>query len=154
MKDAALLIAALAWLLCSCQSTGAHGSNLISRDKPAAASSEESPQLRASNAVDGDPATRWSSKAFDPQWIMIDLEKPHRITSVRLVWEKAFGREYEIQVSDDTKKWKPIYYTANGRGGIENIGRLNATARYIRYHSTARGTVYGHSLLEFEVYGE
>ena len=46
-------------------------------------------------------------------WIMIDLQKPRHIASVRLIWEKAHGREYEIQVSDDAKNWKKVYYTAD-----------------------------------------
>ena len=139
----------------SCQSIppGVEG-YCLSRHKPARSSSMEDPSLPPSNAVDGNPDTRWSSNFFDPQWIMVDLGKPRRIMTVRLVWEKAFGREYEIQVSDDAKQWTRIHYTATGRGGIETIKRLNARARYVRYHGTARGSNFGHSLIEFEVYGE
>ena len=114
----------------------------------------EDPRFAAFQAVDGNRKTRWSSQFFDPQWIAIDLGAPRRIEAVRLVWEKAHGREYELQVSDDAKEWKRVYYTANGRGGTETITGLDAEGRYIRYFGTARGTVYGHSLREFEVYGD
>jgi F5/8 type C domain-containing protein len=125
----------------------------VSRGKTASASSVETPDLPASNAVDGNPKTRWSSKFFDPQWILVDLGKKFRIEKIRLVWEKAFGREYEIQISNDGKKWKRIYYTAEGKGGVETLWDLDVKARYVRYFGTARGTVFGHSLTEFEIYG-
>jgi hypothetical protein len=156
MKAGPCLLAALTILLiCSCHSTpqGTEGS-LLSARKPARASSAEDPSKSASNAVDRDPDTRWSSNFFDPQWIMVDLGEPRRITMVRLVWEKAFGREYEIQISDDAREWTRIHYTATGRGGIETIKRLDGRGRYVRYYGTARGTGFGHSLVEFEVYGQ
>src|SRR5690606_35870306 len=46
---------------------------LISQGKPVTASSVENAAFPASNAVDGDPGTRWSSAFSDPQWIRIDL---------------------------------------------------------------------------------
>lgn len=150
------LLAALTMVLASsCQSTpsGENGS-LLSAGKSASASSSEEPSLSPSNAVDANARTRWSSRHHDPQWLMVDLGEPRRITSVRLVWEKAFGREYEIQVSDDAKQWRRIHYTAAGRGGIEAVKRLDARARYVRYYGTARGSNFGHSLIEFEVYGQ
>ena len=36
----------------------------------------------ASNAVDGDPGTRWSSAFSDPQWIAVDLGSAAEITQV------------------------------------------------------------------------
>ena len=55
----------------------------------------------AKNAVDGDPATRWSSEWSDPQWITVDLGSESEISRVKLSWEKAFARAYRIEVSTD-----------------------------------------------------
>jgi hypothetical protein len=126
----------------------------ITRGKKASASSEETSECSAANAVDGDLSTRWSSLHHDPQWLMVDLGKSYDIYSVRLHWEKAFGREYEIQVSDDAKEWTRIYYTDSGRGGFEELKKLKGRGRYIRYYGTARGSVFGHSLVEFVVFGK
>lgn len=148
----AALLSAVLLAACATKRAGANTPRLISAGKPASSSSMESVLLPPSNTTDGNLDTRWSSKFFDPQWIMIDLGAPHPIAFIRLVWENAHGREFEIQLSDDAKHWKKVYYTADGKGGIQTI-TVHATARYVRYFGTARGTVFGHSLREFEVYG-
>ena len=127
---------------------------LLSGNKPISASTVENSGCPASNAVDGNPRTRWSSQFYDPQWLSVDLEETRAIDGVRLVWETGYGREYEIQVSDDGQNWKKVYYTAHGKGQIEEITGLKTEGRYVRYYGTARGTAFGHSLWEFEVYGK
>src|SRR4249920_3563661 len=54
-----------------------------------------------SNAVDGDPGTRWSSAFRDSQWIAVDLGAMTEITRVRLSWEAAYAAAYRIEVSSD-----------------------------------------------------
>ena len=46
-----------------------------------------------------------------------------------------------------------IYGTTTGAGGIEDLTGLSGTGRYVRMYGTARGTTYGYSLWELEVYG-
>ncbi|MFL5728298.1 MAG: lectin-like domain-containing protein, partial [Cytophagaceae bacterium] len=64
--------------------------------KKAVASSTESIAFPASNAIDGNMTTRWSSLASDPQWIYVDLITVHDIDSVVLYWETAYGKQYKI----------------------------------------------------------
>jgi len=42
------------------------------------------PDMTPDMAVDGDPSTQWSSGAFPPQWIEIDLGAPYTIGGIRL----------------------------------------------------------------------
>jgi len=126
---------------------------LLSKDKPATASSAENQSFLASNVVDGKINTRWSSEFFDPQWVYIDLGKIHTIEAVRLEWEAAYAKGYKIQVSDNASEWKTVYSTENGTGGTEEKMDLNTSGRYVRMYGTTRGTKYGYSLWEFEVYG-
>ena len=42
------------------------------------------PDMTPDMAVDGDPSTQWSSGAFPPQWIEIDLGAPYTIGEIRL----------------------------------------------------------------------
>jgi hypothetical protein len=107
----------------------------------------------ASNAVDGNPATRWSSSFSDPQWITIDLGSPAEITKVRLNWEAAYATAYEIEVSSDGSSWTTAKTVTDGDGGIDEFD-VSATGRYVRMRGTKRGTPYGYSLWEFEVYGK
>ncbi len=124
----------------------------IALGKPATASSVESAALGPEYAVDGSPATRWSSAHADPQWIAIDLEHAYNITQVVLQWETASGKTYDIDVSDDGTVWSTVYSTTAGAGGTEVLD-LSASGRYIRMYGYERNTPWGYSLFEFEVYG-
>jgi len=121
--------------------------------KVATASSLENSGYPATNAFDGNLNTRWSSAFSDPQWIYVDLGATYNISEVVLYWEAAYGKSYQIQVSSDATNWTTIYGTTTGLGGTEDLAGLSGTGRYVRMYGTARGTPYGYSLWEFQVYG-
>lgn len=125
---------------------------LLSLDKPVTTSSVEGGYL-GTNAVDGDLATRWGSEFADPQSIEIDLESAHNIREIVLVWEAAFGSAYNIQGSLDGANWTTLVTQNNGAGGVEVFDDLSGSYRYIRLNGTTRGTPWGYSLFEFEVWG-
>ena len=70
-----------------------------------------------------------------------------------LSWETAYGSAYQIQVSTNGSTWTTIYSTSNGDGGTDDLG-VSGSGRYVRMYGTTRGTQWGYSLLEFEVYGD
>ncbi|MFN2182574.1 MAG: glycoside hydrolase family 3 C-terminal domain-containing protein, partial [Anaerolineae bacterium] len=119
--------------------------------RPAGCSSIEGWEYVCSQAVDGDLATRWSSQFSDPQWIYVDLGSRMKIERVILHWETAFGRAYQLQTSGDAIHWTNIYSTTASDGEVDNL-EVSGTGRYVRLHATQRGTVYGYSLWEFQVY--
>ncbi|MEV6108734.1 family 20 glycosylhydrolase [Streptomyces sp. NPDC051940] len=121
--------------------------------RPVTASSTETPSFPALNAVDGDYATRWSSAYTDGEWIQVDLGATRTVTRVRLSWEAAYGRGYLIQTSPDGAAWTTVYTTTVGDGGTDDLTGLTGSGRHVRMLGTARGTSYGYSLYEFEVYG-
>lgn len=120
--------------------------------KVATASSLENAGYPATNAFDGNLNTRWSSAFSDPQWIYVDLGATYNISEVVLYWEAAYGKSYQIQVSSDATNWTTIYSTTTGLGGTEDLAGLSGTGRYVRMYGTARGTPYGYSLWEFQVF--
>lgn len=104
--------------------------------------------------MDGDYGTRWASAREDNQWLYVDLGKEYVINRVVIHWETAYGREYKIEVSNDPDVgWQEVYYTKEGKGGIEDISFDEVKARYVRMYGIRRGTQYGFSIWEFEVYG-
>jgi hypothetical protein len=127
---------------------------LVSRGSRVLASSVESDAFAAGNVVDGDRNTRWSSEFSGPQWIQIDLGRRYAVEAVRLVWEVAFARTYEIQNSDDGKTWRTVYTQNAGMGGTEEITNLDVDARYIALYCTQRAAQFGYSLWEIEVFGK
>jgi len=128
------------------------GTNNIALNQPASASSVQTGTTSiAADSFDGDPTTRWGSNFSDPQWIMVDLGSVQNIARVRLIWETAFGQNYSIQLSTNNTTWTSVYTTTNGPGGINDLATLGS-GRYVRMYGTIRGTGYGYSLWEFEVY--
>jgi hypothetical protein len=126
--------------------------SLISQGRPATASSVEAGTFPASAAVDGNAGTRWSSAFSDPQWLQVDLGSGATISRVILQWEAAYATAYQIQTSADAATWTTIFGTTTGGGGTQTLD-VTGSGRYVRMLGTARGTPYGYSLWEFQVYG-
>lgn len=132
---------------------GGSSERLLSASGSATASSTEVAELPAAAAVDGDLSTRWASGYSDPQWLTVDLGAVYKVNRVKLIWEAAFGSRYEIQASQDGRDWNTLRSVVAGDGGVDEFANLNTDARYVRMYGTARGTEWGYSLWEFEVYG-
>lgn len=122
--------------------------------QPAFGSSSDSSTDTASWAFDGNLTTRFGSKrGVDPGWLYVDLGESKRINEVRLYWEAAYGKSYQIQVSDNAENWNNVFSTTSGKGALETITFNEVSARYVRMYGTVRATQYGYSIWEFEVYG-
>ncbi|MFD7078777.1 discoidin domain-containing protein [Streptomyces sp. NPDC059918] len=152
---AAAVLALVAGLLLAWPGrAGAAADPLISRGKPATASSAESSSLGAANAFDGAASTRWASaEGKDPQWIRVDLGAGATVSRVKLTWESAYAKAYRVEVSADGATWTRIAEEKAGNGGTDELTGLTGKGRYLRVYGTARGTAYGYSLFEAEVYG-
>ena len=123
----------------------------LALNKNVTVSSIEKAGLEGKYACDGNLSTRWSSAFSDPQWITIDLGKKKDFNQIRLSWETAYGKEYSVQTSDDNTSFRTIYSKNDGLGGVEQL-TVAASGRYIRIYGTKRGTQWGYSLFEIEVY--
>src|SRR5690349_21431383 len=134
--------------------TGASAAEtLLSQGKPATASSTEAAgAYLASEAVDGNLGSRWSSAFSDPQWLQVDLGSSQSISRVELNWETAAAKAFQIQVSDNASSWTSIYSTTTSTGGNQSLP-VSGAGRYVRMYGTQRTTGYGYSLYEFKVYG-
>lgn len=127
---------------------------LLSQGRPVIASSIEDDTLTASKAVDGSTSTRWASaEGSDPQWIRVDLGQEAAVGRVRLNWEAAYAKAYRIEVSDDGTSFRTVKEVADGNGATDDLTGLQAHGRYVRVVGTQRGTSYGYSLWELQVYG-
>ncbi|OJV45259.1 MAG: beta-mannosidase [Bacteroidales bacterium 36-12] len=126
--------------------------NLANFKKAVASSSTQSGN--ASLIVDGGAGSRWESDYSDPQWIYIDLEKKEKIDKIVLKWEAAHAKEYEIQLSDDGKKWKTIYQESNCQGGTEIIKLKPIKTRFVKLNCKSRATNFGYSIYELEIYND
>ncbi|MFD3942333.1 beta-N-acetylglucosaminidase domain-containing protein [Streptomyces sp. NPDC058579] len=124
----------------------------LARTATAASSGDETPDFPAVSALDGDPATRWSSPAEDGAWWQLELADPARIGQVVLHWQDAYASRYRIQVSPDGRTWRTAATVADGRGGRESVRMDAADTRFLRVQGDTRATKYGYSLWSVETY--
>lgn len=91
----------------------------VSYGRPAYASSEKG-NSTADKAVDGDIKTDWESNweagsdRDKISWLYVDLGKETTITGYHILWENAYAKSYQIQISNDEENWETIYKVGNG----------------------------------------
>ena len=109
----------------------------------------------ASNAIDGNGSTRWSSDHSNDNnaWIYVDLGATYNVSRAVLKWETAYARGYKIQTSSDAASWQDASPVITGAGGTETV-TIGRSARYVKMQGVTPNTQYGYSLWEFEVYGD
>ncbi|MCR5736491.1 MAG: discoidin domain-containing protein [Eubacterium sp.] len=124
----------------------------IATGKTAYASSEENGDLSAGKTIDGDMSTRWSSQWTDDEWIVVDLGEEIPIGMVKLYWETAMGKDYDLQFSVNGNDWYDKRSTRNNSMLNTTEAFLPEYTRYIRVKGIQRATGYGYSLYEIEVF--
>lgn len=120
--------------------------------RPVTASSTETPTFPATATVDGIYGSRWSSAYADPQWVQIDLGATRQIGRVKLTWENAHAKAFQIQTSNDASNWTTIHSTTTATGGVQDLNGLSGSGRYLRLYLTQRSSSFGYSLWEVEAY--
>lgn len=127
---------------------------LLSQGKPVATSTIEGSSYTGAKAVDGSTTTRWASaEGSDPQWLRIDLGQPATIHRVLLNWEAAYAKKYRIEVSDDGSTFTTAASVDTGDGKLDDLTGLSAHGRFVRFVGLTRGTSYGYSFWEMQVFG-
>ncbi len=130
---------------------GGCGTTNAAQGRTATASSAESAGTAASNAVDGNTGTRWSSAFSDPQWLQVDLGSSQPVCQVLVNWEAAYAKSFQLQLSTDGSTWNTVYTTTTGAGGNQTYN-VTGSGRYVRVYGTLRATAYGYSIWELGVH--
>ena len=128
--------------------------NLI-KDHPATASSVNAGSGNvAQRANDGNMRTRWESEYYDPQWIEFDLDYEQMIDRIIVRSEIAFQAKYKVKIKKDGDWfWTTVNDWVVGIPDNSNYISIDPQlARKIRFEFEKRGTVWGDSIWEIEVY--
>ena len=104
-------------------------------------------------AVDGNDGSRWESIYEDNQYMYVDLGSICKVNGVNINWERAAGKEYTIDISDNAKDWKTIYTVNDGKEGNISISFPLVNTRYVRVNGITRTTGYGFSIWELQIMG-
>lgn len=113
-------------------------------------SSSVQEQNSAESAFDGDYNTRWESQhGKDPQWLKVTLAEKTEIFSLRIVWENASAKKYNIQISEDGENWKDIKLINDGKEGETRLIEFKPViTKYIRILGKERILKHGYSIWE------
>lgn len=84
------------------------------------------------------------------QYLAIDLGANYPLSSIKLLWEAAYGKGYTIRTSNDNTNWTEQQNLTNGDGGTDELA-LTGSGRYVQILLNQKGSVYGYSLFEVEV---
>ncbi|MFC9295865.1 beta-N-acetylglucosaminidase domain-containing protein [Streptomyces sp. NPDC057011] len=122
------------------------------RTARASSSADETPDFPARAAVDGSPATRWSSPPVDGAWWQAELPAPVRLGRLELYWQDAHPSAYRVETSADGETWQRAATVTGSAGGHESL-RVDAPGtRFVRITCESRATRYGCSLWSAEAY--
>jgi putative heme-binding domain-containing protein len=129
----------------------------LSKDKPALASSTQSPDRQPGAAVDGNPETRWCAVGETvPQWWQVDLGKPQDLAGIRILWEHdGVNYQYKVEGSADGKSWSTLSDQTKSRERTQDRTH-EFRARGIRHVRLAiTGLQFGSwaSIVDVQVYG-
>jgi putative membrane-bound dehydrogenase-like protein len=124
----------------------------------ASASSEESGKENYDwRAVDGDLSTRWcASGGSRPQWLQLELEKPAKLSAIRIDWESTNNAyAHFIETSTDGKTWTRAVDAPQPSPGVsQHSFSKPIDTRFVKI--TCTGTSQGGwvSIREVELTGE
>lgn len=107
----------------------------------------------ADAAIDGNDGSRWESASTDDETFTLDMGQLRIFNFIRINWEGAYCKEFNLTYSVDGVTYLPLYTETNlsSAGWQEIYFDQKVTARYIKYHGTKRATGYGQSFWEFQV---
>ena len=103
--------------------------------RPIATASSSTPGHPAAYAVDGDPATSWHSvKSHHSDSILtLDLGYEREFGGLVLHWKSPnWARHFEIDFSNDARKWRNVRSVTVGNGGVDPLYLPDSEARYVR----------------------
>ena len=122
------------------------------------ASSEESGKHNyAWRAVDGDDGTRWCASGPDyPQWLQLELDKPHALNGISMSWENTGMYRYKVEGSADGKAWTTL---VDGSDNKKNAPYSHDFAkadgiRFVKIHAIGKHSGGWASIREVKLKGE
>lgn len=125
----------------------------------------------ATAAVDGNPSSRWETTWEDNQWIYVDLGAVYNLDHLRLLWEGAYTKHYQVCVAEELTS--EMLANLNDEDATNNfatgwtvaadqtydsfvsdqtVSVKGFAGRYVAINCIERGTQWGNSIYELEVY--
>ncbi|ROS31309.1 discoidin domain-containing protein [Cellulomonas sp. PhB150] len=117
------------------------------------------------DAIDSNVWSRWDSGVAetppgsgnwvgrDGEWIQVDLGKVAPVCGLKPYWEGAYAKDYDVRTSMDGSTWTTAARVRGlGEKGPEVTRFEPVRARYVRIEAVTRGTTFGVSLWDLEIF--
>jgi hypothetical protein len=129
-------------------------SELLSRNKTTAVSSDNGTGCSGGKAVDGNDVTYWCAEdAAMPQWLSVDLGVPSRLEKIVMNFYGHTTWKYKLEGSLDSVTWTTLAdRTVSGVTGQTASDEASGIYRYVRITITDSG--HWAAIREFDVYGK
>jgi len=117
----------------------------VALGKPTSASHRDD---RAARSVDGDLLTSWTASEEPPDWLSVDLQKPHLLVRWVVVHRGGGGissglsdgpfntADFRLQVSDDQVNWRDVDIVEGNVANRTDRAIEPVVARYVRIQIT------------------
>ena len=162
-----LLLAVSAWFDVKGQSGNAGSSQTVygnmAQNKGASASSAADAAHAAMYAFDGNLSTRYTSSFNESQWLQVDLGQSYLLSSVIIIWEKSYGKDFNILFSNDGSFSDLVNDGIQVRNHIFKVSsnlnidtlylKSSKAARYVRMQGLHSATGNGYAIWEMMVMG-
>jgi F5/8 type C domain/Secretion system C-terminal sorting domain len=135
----------------------------MAQNKGASASSSTDAAHAATYAFDGNQSTRYTSSSNESQWLQVDLGQSYLLSSVIIMWEKSYGKDFNIQfsnngtftdlVSDSIQVRNHIFKVSSSLNIDTLYLKSSRAARYVRMQGLHSATGNGYSIWEMMVMG-
>ena len=130
--------------------------NVASEGKATASSTQikDYKTLKAEYAADGNYATRWASKPYEPppQWLTLEWASPKEIIGVKINFETAYAKNYLLQVWNKTGWTTIVNKTENTSFSPLHIFEKPVNATKLRLNVTEFSDFPLVSIWELEVF--
>jgi F5/8 type C domain/Secretion system C-terminal sorting domain/Fibronectin type III domain len=121
----------------------------IALGRPVTASSGSN----ASNVVDGNLTTSWTSSNQDANTIFINLGSDYDICRVAINWNSgAFAKNFNLKVSEDGINWTTFKTVVGNKLNYTEFNSV-VTAKFIEMEGVKRNAGNAYSITEFQVFG-
>lgn len=118
---------------------------------PVVSASSSPAQNPPSLAIDGNRATLWRSRGPGEQWFQLDFREPRELGGLIVEWdERHNASSYDVEISDDARRWNRIYRLEQGNGGRDFLFLPETEARYLRLRVRQGAGPY-YALREIEI---
>jgi hypothetical protein len=101
-------------------------------------------------AFDKYTVSRWSSWDKNANWLTADLNGEKTVKRVYLLWETAYGKDYDIKIGNDTASLT-VAKQVRGGNGMADVHEVEGKGKYLQMWGVAGGSGYGYSLYELTI---